>query len=123
MHKPLAVTQCPVAMQVLGAAHSMFHLRDTWRVYYFDLSMLSSRYWRVSHALSHHLYPNTMRDLEVTEFSPFLLYMPFQVWAPVLLLPPALAGAHPVSMATTRRSGIRSRNMGRQCTHGSSMRW
>jgi hypothetical protein len=56
----------------------MFHLRDTWRRHYFDLAFVQSRYWRVSHALSHHLYPNTMRDLEVTEFSPFLLYLPFQ---------------------------------------------
>lgn len=43
---------------LLGVAHNFFHQRNTFRMYYFDLSPLSSRYWRVSHALSHHFYPN-----------------------------------------------------------------
>jgi hypothetical protein len=48
-----------LAMTVVGA-HNFFHLRDNWRRFYFDLSLLSSHEWRVSHALSHHLFPNTL---------------------------------------------------------------
>jgi len=41
-------------------AHNFFHMRDNWRMYYFDLTPLSSAEWRVSHGLSHHLFPNTI---------------------------------------------------------------
>lgn len=62
----------------MGAAHNFWHQRDNFRMYYFDLGMFSSRYLRISHALSHHLYTNSLLDLEVTEFNPFLLFLPFQ---------------------------------------------
>ena len=42
------------------AAHNFFHKKDHWRMYYFDLSLLSSYEWRISHAISHHLFPNTI---------------------------------------------------------------
>ena len=35
--------------------------RDTWRRYYFDMAALGSSRWRVSHVISHHLYPNTLQ--------------------------------------------------------------
>lgn len=34
------------------------------------------RDFRVSHALSHHLYPNTLMDLEVSGIEPFILWNP-----------------------------------------------
>ena len=47
----------------MGTGHNFFHQRNNWRAHYFDLSLFSTRYWRVSHALSHHLFPNTLLDL------------------------------------------------------------
>lgn len=40
--------------------HNFFHKKDNWRQFYFDLSPMSSYEWRLSHAISHHLYPNTV---------------------------------------------------------------
>ncbi|KAL7303600.1 hypothetical protein TKK_0003755 [Trichogramma kaykai] len=57
-------------------AHNFFHQRDNFRMYYFDLSLMSSKEWRVSHSLSHHLYPNTLWDMEVYAFEPFLEFLP-----------------------------------------------
>lgn len=51
-------------------------MRDNFRMYYFNLSLMSSRDWRISHALSHHLYTNTITDLEISMFEPILEYMP-----------------------------------------------
>ncbi|XP_011506370.1 PREDICTED: cytochrome b5-related protein-like, partial [Ceratosolen solmsi marchali] len=49
---------------------------DNFRMYYFDLSTMSSKDWRISHGLSHHLYPNTVWDMEIYNFEPFLIYLP-----------------------------------------------
>lgn len=35
-----------------------------------------NREWRVIHVLSHHLYPNTLVDLEMALFEPFIVWMP-----------------------------------------------
>lgn len=34
------------------------------------------REWRISHALSHHLYPNTLIDIECAMAEPFLVWYP-----------------------------------------------
>ncbi|KAJ9587921.1 hypothetical protein L9F63_018647, partial [Diploptera punctata] len=57
-------------------AHNFFHQKDNLRMYYFDLCFMSSRNWRVSHAMSHHLYTNTVQDLEISILEPFLQYLP-----------------------------------------------
>ena len=36
--------------------------------FYFDLSLTSSRDWRISHGLSHHVYTNMYLDIEVAPF-------------------------------------------------------
>lgn len=59
-----------------NAAHNFFHQKDNFRMYYFDLCLMSSRGWRVSHALSHHLYTNTIQDMEISTLEPFLNYLP-----------------------------------------------
>lgn len=59
-----------------NAAHNFFHQKDNFRMFYFDLSLMSSRGWRVSHALSHHLYTNTVYDMEISVLEPFLQYLP-----------------------------------------------
>nr|CAD7423342.1 unnamed protein product [Timema monikensis] len=58
------------------AAHNFFHQKDNFRMYYFHLCFLSSRDWRISHSLSHHIYPNSVLDLEVSIFEPFFHWLP-----------------------------------------------
>lgn len=57
------------------AAHNYFHMRDSFRMYYFDLSMLSSKNWRITHVMSHHMYTNTLWDYEVYVVEPFLQWI------------------------------------------------
>ena len=35
--------------------------------FYFDLSLTSSRDWRISHGLSHHVFTNMHLDIEVLQ--------------------------------------------------------
>ncbi|PSN40733.1 Cytochrome b5-related protein [Blattella germanica] len=58
------------------AAHNFFHQKDNFRMYYFDLSLMSSRDWRISHALSHHIYTNSVMDLELSLFEPVFQFLP-----------------------------------------------
>ncbi|KAI9585947.1 cytochrome b5-related protein [Glossina fuscipes] len=58
------------------AAHNYFHRRDNWRMYTFNLAMLNVCGWRISHAMSHHMYPNSYWDLELSMFEPFLCWIP-----------------------------------------------
>ncbi|KAB0794189.1 hypothetical protein PPYR_13809 [Photinus pyralis] len=63
------------------ASHNFFHQRDNFRMYYFDFSLMSSRKWRVSHSMSHHMYTNTIRDLEIIQLEPYLQLLPNKkVW-------------------------------------------
>lgn len=57
-------------------AHNFFHLRDNFRMYYFDLTVLSSKEWRITHVMSHHTYPNTMWDYEIYVTEPLLPWLP-----------------------------------------------
>ncbi|XP_059485309.1 cytochrome b5-related protein [Neocloeon triangulifer] len=67
-----------LAMTV-SAAHNFVHMRDTeWRRFYVSLSMLSAKHFRVYHTLSHHLYPNSVLDLEVSLLEPWLPWLPRQ---------------------------------------------
>ncbi|XP_003706258.1 cytochrome b5-related [Megachile rotundata] len=59
-------------------AHNYFHMRDNFRMYYFDMSAMSSKDWRISHAMSHHTYPNTLWDYEVYTVEPFLQWLPYK---------------------------------------------
>lgn len=58
------------------SAHNYFHRKDNFRMTYFNLTFLNYKEWRISHALSHHLYPNSLFDLEITLFEPFLCWIP-----------------------------------------------
>ncbi|KAL3272609.1 hypothetical protein HHI36_014077 [Cryptolaemus montrouzieri] len=60
----------------VNISHNFLHQKDNFRMYYFDLSMMSSREFRISHALSHHLFPNTIHDMEISMFDPALLLLP-----------------------------------------------
>lgn len=58
------------------AAHNFFHRRDNIRMYYFNLAFLNYKEWRLSHAMSHHLYPNSLHDMEIVLFEPILCWLP-----------------------------------------------
>jgi len=80
----MCVTRSIIARQFIGifltwttiAAHNYFHMRDNFRMYYFDLSMMSSKNWRISHVMSHHMYTNTLWDYEIYVAEPFLQWIP-----------------------------------------------
>ncbi|RXG67353.1 cytochrome b5-related protein [Armadillidium vulgare] len=59
-----------------NVAHNFFHQKDNWRMLIFDLTLNSSREWRISHALSHHNYPNTIIDYEVSALEPHFELLP-----------------------------------------------
>lgn len=58
------------------SAHNFFHRRDNFRMMYFNLSFLNYKEWRISHAMSHHLFPNSLYDLEIVLFEPILCWIP-----------------------------------------------
>ncbi|XP_063824153.1 cytochrome b5-related protein-like [Ostrinia nubilalis] len=58
------------------ACHNYIHRRTNWRMYLFNMSMWSYRDFRVSHVISHHLYTNTLMDLEISSLEPVLFYNP-----------------------------------------------
>lgn len=46
-------------------------------MYCLNLTGFNYREWRVSHAISHHMYPNTFHDLEDLIFEPLMIrWMP-----------------------------------------------
>lgn len=57
-------------------AHNFFHRRDNIRMFYFNLAFFNYKEWRISHAMSHHLFPNSLHDLEITLFEPLLCWLP-----------------------------------------------
>ncbi|XP_030384255.1 cytochrome b5-related protein [Scaptodrosophila lebanonensis] len=63
------------------SAHNFFHQRDNWRMYTFNFTLMNYTTWRISHALSHHVYPNSLHDLEMSLFEPFLCWVPSRHYA------------------------------------------
>lgn len=57
-------------------AHNFLHQKDNCRMYYFNLSFMSFRDWRVGHAMSHHLFPNSLLDLDISMFAPLFQFLP-----------------------------------------------
>ncbi|XP_059052809.1 cytochrome b5-related protein-like [Achroia grisella] len=58
------------------ASHNYIHRKSNWRMYVFNIGLWSYRDFRVSHALSHHLFPNTLMDLEISGFEPLVHWIP-----------------------------------------------
>lgn len=56
--------------------HNFFHRRDNFRMVYFNFSLMSYRELRISHALSHHMYPNSLHDMQLFLLEPFICYIP-----------------------------------------------
>lgn len=71
----LAVMTGTILHAVVGIGHNFFHQRNSrWR-YVFDLGAFSHRHWRVSHALSHHIFPNLGADIEASMVEPYVRFM------------------------------------------------
>ncbi|CAG7727031.1 unnamed protein product [Allacma fusca] len=64
-----------LAMLII-AAHNFFHMRDNWRKFYYDFSLQSSIELQISHAISHHLYTNTVMDIEISNLEPAFEFLP-----------------------------------------------
>lgn len=77
------------------AAHNFLHQKNNFRMYYFNMSLQSFRWdlstkhtfrklssskicreWRILHAMSHHLYPNSIYDLEISFYEPHFKWIP-----------------------------------------------
>lgn len=66
-----------ISLVLLGiSSHNYLHQKDNWRMFCLNLSGFNYREWRISHAMSHHMFPNTIYDLEVTNFEPMMQYIP-----------------------------------------------
>ena len=88
-------------LQCLGTCcHNFYHQKDNWRMYSWDLTPASSYEWRISHAYSHHTFPNTAYDYEIMIFRPFLYFFPIkksilhQLFIPIILQIVALVAMH-----------------------------
>lgn len=57
-------------------AHNYFHRKDNFRMLWINLSLADFTSWRITHAMSHHLYTNSYYDLEVSFIEPILQYLP-----------------------------------------------
>lgn len=56
--------------------HNYLHLRDNYRMKYFNLLMMSYRDWRISHVLSHHMFPNSFLDCDILFMEPLFVWTP-----------------------------------------------
>lgn len=59
-------------------SHNFFHQKDNFRMYWFNLLLLSFRDWRISHVISHHHFTNSYYDMEVSGTEPLLCWLPEQ---------------------------------------------
>uniref|UniRef100_A0A1B6CDY8 Cytochrome b5 heme-binding domain-containing protein n=2 Tax=Clastoptera arizonana TaxID=38151 RepID=A0A1B6CDY8_9HEMI len=60
----------------VNCSHNFIHQKNNWRMYYFNISLMTVRDWRVIHVFSHHLFANTIYDLEIGLLEPWLQLLP-----------------------------------------------
>ncbi|XP_028025969.1 cytochrome b5-related protein-like isoform X2 [Bombyx mandarina] len=80
----LTILDAYILTSLTICAHNYFHRADNWRMYLFNISGLSYADWRISHSMSHHIYTNTVYDVEISMAEPFLQYLPRRdksIWA------------------------------------------
>lgn len=63
---------------ITNFSHNFIHQKDNWRMYTSNLSFVNWRDFRVFHVMSHHMYPNTFADLEVSMYEPHLKWIPYE---------------------------------------------
>eukprot|EP00928_Gymnodinium_smaydae_P013834 TRINITY_DN15019_c0_g4_i1.p1 TRINITY_DN15019_c0_g4~~TRINITY_DN15019_c0_g4_i1.p1 ORF type:complete len:821 (+),score=96.95 TRINITY_DN15019_c0_g4_i1:51-2513(+) len=64
---PLAIVAGFTLQSFHGIGHNFLHMADNMWMYCYDFCGWKHHKHRISHALSHHLFPNTMMDLEFPE--------------------------------------------------------
>lgn len=57
-------------------SHNFLHKADNWRMYSGNLALMTTRDLRIQHILSHHMYPNSYADIEVTCQEPYFKFLP-----------------------------------------------
>jgi hypothetical protein len=57
-------------------SHNFLHKADNWRMYTGNLALMTTRDLRIQHILSHHMFPNTYADIEVTCQEPYFKFLP-----------------------------------------------
>lgn len=72
----LALVSGVLMMWLTMLAHNFIHQKNNWRMYLMNFSLMGWRDWRVYHAMSHHMYPNSYHDLLVTMVEPWLKWIP-----------------------------------------------
>ncbi|XP_036343653.1 cytochrome b5-related protein-like [Rhagoletis pomonella] len=99
-------------------AHNYFHRRDNWRMYTFNLCLMNFCSWRISHALSHHIYPNSYFDLELSMVEPLLCWVPnpyikskLMRYLSIVTEPITYAIVFPLQMATRIFYSLRHENI------------
>ncbi|XP_017461480.1 PREDICTED: cytochrome b5-related protein [Rhagoletis zephyria] len=99
-------------------AHNYFHRRDNWRMYTFNLCLMNFCSWRISHALSHHIYPNSFLDLELSMVEPLLCWVPnpyikskLMRYLSIVTEPITYAIVFPLQMATRILYSLRHENI------------
>lgn len=74
---PWLIPLCGVLMSFLViSGHSYFHRRDNFRMFYFNLTFMDIKEWRISHALSHHAFTNSLIDIELLVLEPLFVWQP-----------------------------------------------
>ncbi|XP_070507650.1 cytochrome b5-related protein-like [Chironomus tepperi] len=63
---------------IVNAGHNFIHLKNNWRMFGCHVVFVNFREFRTFHAMSHHLYPNTVYDLETTIYEPFFKMLPIE---------------------------------------------
>lgn len=56
--------------------HNFLHQKENYRSKYLSLIFLSYRDWRITHVLSHHMFPNSYLDVETMLFEPLFIWTP-----------------------------------------------
>ncbi|KAF5308056.1 hypothetical protein FQR65_LT06431 [Abscondita terminalis] len=60
----------------ISATHNYSHQRDNFRMFYSEFFLFRAREFRIIHVLSHHAFPNSRLDLQLTIALPFLNLFP-----------------------------------------------
>jgi hypothetical protein len=100
----LFASVCLALLVVVG--HNFIHQRNNWRMFVTNIGMMNCQDWRVFHAISHHMYPNSYHDMQIAGYEPTLNWMPepktksqiFKSW----LLTPIMYGLTFITAHDTR---------------------
>ena len=61
---------------LIGVGHNTLHQKENHRRWYMDMTCMSSRDFKIHHAISHHAHTNTINDYELSMMEPVLQFFP-----------------------------------------------